>query len=79
MYNYKIDFMKSIAILFVILIHSISLEQRNIIGGPYYILKAVPIFIIISGYNYANSYIKRDLNIRECYNKNYLLKNLVEY
>ena len=61
--NLNIDFMKAVAILSVILIHMTSTDQELILGAPYYYLQAMPIFMIISGYNSASSYLNRAYSI----------------
>lgn len=60
-YNKNIDIMKGIAIIFVILIHSFKDDTIKAIGGPYYLLQAVPVFFIISAFNQSQSYERRQL------------------
>ena len=55
-YNRTIDVVKGLAILFVIFIHSITSQTVLDIGGPFYILQAVPLFLIIAGFNNTMSY-----------------------
>ncbi|MCA9765503.1 MAG: acyltransferase family protein [Carnobacterium sp.] len=55
-YNRTIDVIKGLAILFVILIHSLTNQTVLAIGGPFYILQAVPLFLIIAGFNNTMSY-----------------------
>lgn len=76
-YNKNIDVMKGLAIIFVILIHSFSDETLHNIGGPFYILQAVPLFLIISGYNQAQSYHRQNLgSLKDFYRPAFLMKKL---
>ncbi|MBM6615727.1 hypothetical protein JTF06_12615 [Desemzia sp. RIT804] len=76
-YNKNIDVMKGIAIIFVILIHSFNDETLHKIGGPFYLLQAVPLFLIISGYNQAQSYNRHSIkSLAEFYHPTFLLKKL---
>lgn len=45
-----IDYLKSIAVILVILTHALSKKQRLKIAGPFWISMAVPIFMILSGF-----------------------------
>ena len=83
MKNYKetnnyifIDYLKGIAIIMVILTHvgfASDIVKTNFLF-PYFIYMAVPIFMLITGFNYANSYIKRNC---EEFNQMYNLKLLI--
>lgn len=76
-YNKNIDVMKGIAIIFVVLIHSFNDETLQNIGGPFYLLQAVPLFLIISGYNQTQSYNRHALtSLSEFYRPIFLLKKL---
>lgn len=76
-YNKNIDVMKGIAIIFVILIHSFNDETLHNIGGPFYLLQAVPLFLIISGYNQAQSYNRHSIEtLTAFYRPAFLLKKL---
>lgn len=73
----QIDYLKGFAIISVILLHSMTIAQRDIIGGSYYILQAVPVFLILVGYNSVNSYVNRGISdIKKCYEKTYINKRL---
>lgn len=50
-----IDYLKAIAIVLVIITHSITQEKRLKYYGPFWIDMAVPIFMIISGFTYSMS------------------------
>ena len=83
MINYKetdnyifIDYLKGIAIIMVILTHvgfASDIVKTNFLF-PYFIYMAVPIFMLITGFNYANSYIKRNCNdFKQMYNLKLLI------
>jgi peptidoglycan/LPS O-acetylase OafA/YrhL len=65
----QVDIIKGLAIISVIILHSLSTPIKLSIGAPFYIWQAVPIFIIIAGYNGAMScYAKGSIKLRQCYN-----------
>ena len=72
--NTAIDFLKMTAIIAVILLHSMTIGMRNMIGGPYHILQAVPLFIMISGYNSMNSVTRQSLDYKQQYRFDLLSK-----
>lgn len=76
-YNASIDFLKCLCIVSVIVLHSLTLAQKKSIGDAYYLLQAVPLFIIISGYNFTNSYLHKNISIREAYKKENLKPKIV--
>lgn len=60
--------LKGLAIISVIMLHSLSTPVKLSIGAPFYIWQAVPIFIIIAGYNGAMSCNARGfITLRQCY------------
>ncbi|MGB3161522.1 MAG: acyltransferase family protein [Carnobacterium sp.] len=76
-YNRTIDVVKGLAILFVIFIHSITNEFILDIGGPFYILQAVPLFLIIAGFNNTMSYERNQADtLTDLYQPILLLKKL---
>ena len=71
----QIDYLKGFAIISVILLHSMTIQQRDLIGGTYYILQAVPVFLVLVGYNTVHSYLNKGFtDLRSCYEKSYLNK-----
>ena len=56
----NIDVIKGLGILSVILLHTFNTEYLLKIGAPFYIWQAVPVFIILQGFNLTNSYKRRD-------------------
>lgn len=60
---HHIDFIKGICIIFVITTHcNWENTERSKLLFPFWIDLAVPVFMIISGYTYAVSYKKNNIN-----------------
>lgn len=73
----QIDIIKGIAIIGVIILHTISRDILFNIGAPFHIWQAVPIFLMIAGINGANSYIRSEKNtLSDLYNINLMIKRL---
>lgn len=51
----QIDLLKAIAIISVIILHSFASKHLHLIGAAYHIGQAVPIFMILAGFNSAHS------------------------
>lgn len=70
MRDLKIDSLKGIAIIFVLINHSLHYHNVLAPGTEYLVAQAVPIFIILAGYNGVNSYLRRDAcRFMECHRK----------
>ena len=50
-----VNFTKALAIISVILLHSLALENLLEIGAPLHIWQAVPLFFLVGGMNRAKS------------------------
>ncbi|WP_195268589.1 acyltransferase family protein [Eubacterium sp. 1001713B170207_170306_E7] len=75
--NYAVSYLKCIAIILVLITHSISPTSEQRIGGPFWIAMAVPIFLIISGFNFtASCENKKIFATREWFRHNNLLPKL---
>lgn len=73
--NTGIDVLKGLSIVSVILLHTYNSEFLLKSGAPFHIWQAVPIFIILQGYNNTNSYLKKEFqNLSEFYEWSYLKK-----
>jgi peptidoglycan/LPS O-acetylase OafA/YrhL len=71
----QIDFLKALAIISVIIIHTFPLAALLVTGSPYYIWQAVPLFILIAGFNGAYGYKKRKaISLKECYDTKTLFR-----
>ncbi|GEN51446.1 acyltransferase family protein [Alkalibacterium pelagium] len=57
--NNAIDVLKALAIVSVILIHALPDSKLYTILAPYYIWQTVPMFIILFGYNSAQSFMRK--------------------
>lgn len=67
--NYNIDIIKGLAIVAVILIHSLTDEMLLAILSPFYIWQAVPVFLLLAGYNTAESFQRRGyVSLNQFYN-----------
>lgn len=75
--NPNIDWLKTICILLVIYIHAVPREVQMLLGRPFYLPHAVPVFMILFGYNRVKSVERRDLEeIDELYDSPFLMKQL---
>lgn len=73
----SIDYLKAIAVILVIVNHTISKDQSLKVGGPFWIKMAVPIFMIISGFTYSMSARGNRLtSIRQYFNKDLMSAKL---
>ncbi len=65
----QIDLLKALSIISVIILHSVTDQtMRNQLGIPFLVLQAVPIFMIIMGFNNSMSYMKHNaITLKEIY------------
>lgn len=79
--NEKIDVLKGICILFVVITHfEWSGESRLHFLFPFWIDQAVPIFMIISGYLLAKTFEYRKIScLSEAYNRKYIVEKMVRF
>lgn len=73
--NYVIDILKFLAILAVVYTHSRHNNIFDLYLGDFLISSAVPIFMVITGYNYAQSTSKRKIELIGQYYTKENLKN----
>ena len=71
MRDLMIDILKGLACLSVILTHAFDRDTFLSILGPIHINQAVPIFIIIAGYNGALFYQRRNFLFSDCLKRYY--------
>lgn len=78
---HSIDFLKGVCIIFVILTHyDWSDAERLFLLFPFWINMAVPIFMIISGFVYAKSFVKHKVSSMEiAYSPSYIIDKIVRY
>lgn len=76
-----VDVLKGISVIFVIITHYNWSEKQRLIGlFPFFVDMAVPIFMIISGYVFTKSYIKKGIVCFEnAYELPLILKRLLRY
>lgn len=79
--NYFLDVLKGICIIFVIITHyKWQAAERLQYGFPFWVDMAVPIFMIISGYVYACSFRKNEIeNIEKAYELKFIVSKLIRY
>ena len=78
---YILDSLKALAIIFVITTHfSISRADRLMLGFPFWIVMAVPIFMFVSGFVNAASMSKKGIStFSDCYSKRAMVGKLVRF
>lgn len=69
---FQIDLLKSIMIAFVIVDHSFHASLRPYLGGELWIRMAIPVFLIIMGFNMGKSFERKGKSsFKEIYSKEY--------
>lgn len=72
-----VDYLKAIAIVLVIINHSLTDTKKLNLGGPFWISMAVPIFMIVSGFTYSMSSERRNIeSFKEYFNKDLMKTRL---
>ncbi len=75
--NHNIDILKAMAMFGVIFIHCVPRELLYASFAPYHIWQAVPVFMLLAGFNTANSYRKRNFeSLEEFYNPSFIYKKV---
>ena len=76
---YILDYLKAFAIIAVVITHCDFVgAQRSHVIFPYLIGMAVPVFMLITGFNYANSCVNKKIaTLFEQYNLKLILKRLL--
>ena len=79
--NHIIDVLKGILIIFVIILHSpIDTALQAKLLFPFWIMQAVPCFLFITGYVYALSYQRRNIeSMWGAYSKERVVEQLLRY
>jgi peptidoglycan/LPS O-acetylase OafA/YrhL len=67
-YFTQIDILKAFAIISVVLIHIYNNNSLLLIGAPFYLMQAVPVFLLLAAFNngYALS-VARKITLAQCY------------
>jgi peptidoglycan/LPS O-acetylase OafA/YrhL len=55
-----LDFVKGVAIIFVVLLHSITYDDLYAVFAPWHMWQAIPLFVIVSGVLYAESSLRKN-------------------
>ena len=72
---YQVDLLKGLAIIAVILIHTFTSNLLTVIGGPYYLWQAVPVFLLLAAFTGALSYSRlKKRSLLQCYDPAVLYK-----
>ncbi|WP_411841934.1 acyltransferase family protein [Salinicoccus sp. HZC-1] len=75
--NYNIDVLKAMAMFAVIFIHCVPRDLLYATAAPYHIWQAVPVFLLLAGFNTANSYRKRNFEaLDEFYNPSFIYRKI---
>ncbi|MGD1005524.1 MAG: acyltransferase family protein [Methanoregulaceae archaeon] len=65
----QIDFLKGLAIISVVLLHSWQPDKFLVFGGPYHVWHAVPLLILIAGFTGSYAYKRRGTStLKHAYN-----------
>lgn len=75
--NNSIDLLKGLAIICVIILHSLSKELLYDLYAPYYLWQAVPIFMLLFALNNAQSFTSKNKDsLQDLYNSTYFYARL---
>ena len=76
-----LDVLKGICIIFVVIAHYGWDKEQKLVGlFPYIIDMAVPIFMIISGYVFSNSYLKKGIyHFEDAYDLSIISNRIIRY
>lgn len=78
--NHTIDILKGFCIILVIMTHHAGKMQRTFFLQPFWVDMAVPMFMIISGYVYANSYLRAEVNsLEDAYEIKFVINKIIRY
>ena len=78
--NHFIDILKGICIIFVVITHFDFKGNELRMFFPFWIDMAVPIFMIVSGYVYACSFTKKNIeNLSEAYKLKNIVNKIIRY
>lgn len=73
----QIDILKGLAIIAVVLLHTLPMSMFLLIGAPYHLWQAVPLFIVIAGFTGAYTYKRYgSKTLKECYDPLLLARRL---
>ncbi|MFX0055950.1 MAG: acyltransferase family protein [Promethearchaeota archaeon] len=77
---WQIDALKAFAIALVVLDHSLTWDLKSLIGGVFWERTAIPIFMIVMGFNIGLSFKNSGATtLRELYSREYFRKKIERY
>lgn len=80
MQNNRINYLKALAILMIVLTHNgFEPQERLELWFPYLVDLAVPIFMLVSGYTYSLSMRHRDLSIKDWFQWAHIKDKLMRF
>jgi peptidoglycan/LPS O-acetylase OafA/YrhL len=73
----QIDILKGLAIISVVLIHVYNNNFLLLIGAPFYLMQAVPVFLLLAAFNngYALSSVRK-ITLTQCYDLSIIVRRL---
>jgi len=79
-YFFQLDVLKAIAIVFVVMDHSLTWEIKGAIGSTFWERLSIPFFLIVMGFNMAYSFKHSGATtLRELYSREYFKGKIVRY
>jgi len=79
-YFFQLDVLKAIAIVFVVMDHSLTWELKGAIGSTFWERLSIPFFLIVMGFNMAYSFrYSGATTLRELYSRKYFKGKIVRY
>ena len=79
-YHFQLDVLKAVAILFVVMDHSLTWEIKGSMGSIFWERLSIPFFLIVMGFNMGLSFKHRGKeSLRELYTMEYFKRKIVRY
>lgn len=79
-YYFQLDFLKAIAISFVVMDHSLTWEVKHSIGSLFWERLSIPFFLMVMGFNIAISFkYSGATSLNELYTREYFKRKIVRY
>lgn len=79
-YFFQLDVLKAIAIIFVVMDHSLSWDAKSAIGSLFWERLSIPFFLIVMGFNMGYSFkYHGGTTLRELYSLKYFKHKIVRY
>ncbi|MFW9869897.1 MAG: acyltransferase family protein [Candidatus Thorarchaeota archaeon] len=79
-YYFQLDVLKAVAIVFVVMDHSLTWEIKGSMGNLFWERLSIPFFLIVMGFNMAFSFKYRGAeSLRDLYTIDYFKRKIVRY